>query len=463
MTSMDRLVGLLNPLGYLFLLFAAVTVPGALVAGLYREWTELALFLSLGGGVAVLGVLGVRLRTTTSLSLKEALPFTAFAYLLFSLLGAVIFLPVAPFLDSWFESMSGITTTGLSVLNPEALPRSLVLFRSLYQWIGGGGIIVISLALLLPPGRTALALYGAEHGGDNLAGSVKLTARRVALVYLALTAVGFVAYLTAGMSPFDAGVHILSTISTGGFSPYSDSIGHWRSPAVEAVVAVFMLLGATSFPLFWLLRPGKIRTLTRERQLWALLFMSLGLGALTGAAVGSLGEGLFQGISAVTTTGFASTPTTSLPPASRFMLLLGMIVGGCGGSTAGGIKLFRLFALLALLRWLFAKARLPKEAEVPLRFLGERFSSEEAMRMAAYVFLYFGILAVATVALVYWGYGLEESLFEAASAQGTVGLSLGITQGGPSGVKLILMLLMWMGRLEILPVLLLFRRAVRRT
>jgi len=145
------------------------------------------------------------------------------------------------------------------------------------------------------------------------------------------------------------------------------------------------------------------------------------------------------------------------------MLLLGMIVGGCGGSTAGGIKLFRLFALLALLRWLFAKARLPKEAEVPLRFLGERFSSEEAMRMAAYVFLYFGILAVATVALVYWGYGLEESLFEAASAQGTVGLSLGITQGGPSGVKLILMLLMWMGRLEILPVLLLFRQAVRRT
>ena len=457
---MSRLVA---PLGYLLLVLAACAFPPAIVAGLYGESAELFWFLGLALGTGTLGLLARRLGPSRSLAEVDALPLTALAYLLFSLLGALPFLPVGSFLNGWFEAASGITTTGLSVFRPEALPRSLIFFRSLLQWIGGAGIVVISLALLLPPGRTALALYAAEYGGDNLAGSVKLTARRVGWVYLALTVLGFAAYLAAGMRPFDAGVHVLSTISTGGFSPYSDSIGHYASPAVEAVVGLFMLSGAISFPLFWLLRPGKVRAFLRERQLWALLGASLVLGLMVAGAVGSLGVGLFQGISAVTTTGFASVPTQGLPTAARWALILGMVIGGCGGSTAGGIKLFRLLGVFALARWLLARARLPREAEVPLRFLGETYGQEEALRLAGYVLLYLGVLALAATALVYWGYPLGDALFEAASAQGTVGLSVGIAgPEAPAGVKLILIGLMWMGRLEILPVLLLVRRTVRR-
>ncbi|MCD5408256.1 hypothetical protein LR090_03335 [Candidatus Bipolaricaulota bacterium] len=288
---MESLIRLGSPLGYLLLVLAGSTLPPALVAGLAGEWQELVWFLALGAGAAFLGGLAVRMRPSRPLTEGEALPLTALAYLLFSLLGALPFLTVGSFLDGWFEAASGITTTGLSVFTPEALPRSLTLFRSLYQWLGGAGIVVISLALLLPPGRTALALYSAEYGGQNLAGSVKLTARRVAWVYLSLTGLGFLGYVSAGMGPFDAGVHVLSTISTGGFSPYSDSIGHYASPALEGVVSLFMLTGAISFPLFWLLRPGKVRALLRERQLLALFGLSLVLGLLVGAGMGSLGQG----------------------------------------------------------------------------------------------------------------------------------------------------------------------------
>lgn len=463
MLPMERLTRFLGPVGYLLFVFAgAVLLPG-LVAGLHREWGELALFFGLGGAAALVGGVAVHFKPVGTLTRGEALALTALAYLLFSLLGGIPFLSVTSFLDGWFEAASGITTTGLSVLRPEGLPRSLLLFRSLYQWIGGAGIIVISLALLLPPGRPALALYAAEYGGKNLAGNVRLTARRVGLVYLALTAVGFFIYWACGMSAYEAGVHILSTVSTGGFSVYSDSIGHYASPAIEGAVAFFMLCGATSFPLFWLLRPGKLPALLKERQLWALLGLSLSLGGLAGVAMGTAGGGLFQGISALTTTGFSSLPTGGLPAAARWTLLLGMLIGGCGGSTAGGIKLFRLLALFSLARWLYARAHLPSEAEVPLRFLGERFDQKEAMQIAAYVGVYLVVLAAATTALVYWGYGVEQALFEVASAQGTVGLSLGVTgPAAPVGVKLILIALMWMGRLEILPVILLLRKAVSR-
>lgn len=456
---MDRYFHLLPPLGYVLVVLAAATVPPLLVAASAGEWYQFLLLGALGLGAALVGGLASRLPPRRPLAPSDALALTALSYLLFSLLGAIPFLGVGTFLDGLFEAASGITTTGLSVFAPQALPRSLLLFRSLYQWIGGAGIVVISLALLLPPGRTALALYAAEAGVGNLAGNVRLTARRVATVYLALTGSGFLLYWAFGMSPFQAGVHILSTVSTGGFSTHPASIGGFRSPALEGVVAVFMLAGATSFPLFWLLRPGKWRAFFREPQLGMLVGLSLAGGALLGVAAGSLGGGMFQGISAFTTTGFSTLEPARLPDPARGLLLLGMLIGGCGGSTAGGIKLFRLLGLLALVRWLYTRLRVPREAEVPLKVLGMSFSQTEALRLSAYVVLYLGILAAAALALAGWGYPLADALFEAASAQGTVGLSVGLTAShAPGGAKLILILLMWMGRLEILPVLLLTRR-----
>ena len=444
------------------MVLGAAMVPGAIAAGAAREWPELWAFLGVGVSSALAGW-GLARRRTPSLGPEEAPAFVAASYLLFSLAGAIPFLATGSFLDGWFEALSGITTTGLSVFVAEELPRSLVLFRSLYQWIGGAGIVVLSLALLLPPGRAALSLYAAEYGRENVFGNVRLVARRVAVVYLTLTAAGYGAYLVAGMGPFDGLVHVLSTISTGGFSPYSASIGHYRSPVVEAVVSLFMLSGATSFPLLWTsFRPGGWRRAVVERELWLLLLGPLVLGGVVAGVTGSAGIGLFQGISAVTTTGFATTAVGTLPGPARWALLVGMVLGGMGGSTAGGIKLYRTLGLLALVGWAARRARLPGSAQVPFRVLGRTFSADEALDFSAYVLLYLLVLVAAVLVLSLMGHDTFDALFEAASAQGTVGLSAGIARpGAPAGTKLLLMLLMWMGRLEIFAVILFFRKAVR--
>lgn len=437
-------------------------VPGAVAALAAGEWPQFWTFLGLSlGGTA--GGWALRQRPTPPLKAEEALAFVAACYLLFSLVGAIPFLTVGGFLDGWFEALSGITTTGLSVFVPEKLPRSLLLFRSVYQWIGGAGIVVLSLALLLPPGRAALSLYAAEYGQENVFGNVHLVARRVAAVYFGLTTIGYGAYLLAGMGPFDGLVHILSTVSTGGFSPYSGSIAHYRSPAVEAVVSLFMVCGATSFPLIWALFSPRRAKALRERELWALVGLCFLFGGIIAWASGSFGRGFFQGISALTTTGFATFPTASLSPPARWTMILGMFLGGMGGSTAGGIKLFRALGLVALVGWGLKRARLPGSAQVPFKLLGRTFSAEEVLEFASYVVLYLGLLVAATLILSSMGYKLSDSLFEVVSAQGTVGLSAGIAApGAPAGAKSVLMLLMWMGRLEIFPIILLLRKAVVR-
>ncbi|MGY4707169.1 TrkH family potassium uptake protein [Candidatus Bipolaricaulota sp. J31] len=450
------------PWGYVLLVLGGAMLPGAIVAGVAHEWPQLWSFAGLALGATLGGWVLVR-RRTPSLRPEEAPAFVAASYLLFSLAGAVPFLAAGGFLDGWFEALSGITTTGLSVFVPEELPRSLVLFRSLYQWIGGAGIVILSLALLLPPGRAAISLFAAEYGQENVFGNVRLVAQRVATAYLGLTVAGYGAYLAAGMGPFDGLVHVLSTISTGGFSPYTESIAHFRSPAVEAVVSLFMCAGATSFPLLWAaFQPRGWRKALVERELWLLLAVPLVLGGIIAAVTASPGMGLFQGISAVTTTGFATVPAGELPDPARWALVIGMVLGGMGGSTAGGIKLFRTLGLLSLVGWAVRRARLPGSAQVPFKFLGRTFSADEALGFSAYTLLYLAVLIAAALALTSMGYGLSDSLFEAASAQGTVGLSAGIARpGAPAGAKLLLMLLMWMGRLEIFPVILFLRKAVR--
>ncbi len=450
--------GWLRPLGYLGFVLAGAFLLSGVVAGAYGEYRELPFFLIPGLCAIVAGVVTVFRSPAADLSSRDAMAFAALVYLLFSLVGALPFLGVSGFLRGWFEALSGITTTGLSLYTPEELPRSLLFFRSLLQWIGGAGILLLSLALFLPPGRTALSLYAAEYGQENIFGNVRLVARRVGEVYLGLTALGFLGFWGAGMSPFGAACHILSTLSTGGFSIYSDSIGHYSSGVTQGIVALFMLFGATSFPLFWLLVRGKAKALLSEPQVFLLLGGALVMGFLLWPAMGGP-RGIFQAVSALSTTGFATTPTQSLSPAAKGLVILGMVMGGAGGSTAGGLKLFRVMALWALIIWSFRRVVLPKEAEIPFRLGRHIFPAEEVLEYGAYALLYSVALLGGSLVIAAHGYRFGDSLFEAASALGTVGLSVGITSAtAPIGVKLVLMALMWMGRLEIIPVLLFLRR-----
>ncbi|HIC96607.1 TPA: TrkH family potassium uptake protein [Candidatus Bipolaricaulota bacterium] len=450
-------------LGVLRLLGAVLALP-ALVSLPFREFSYTWVFGALALGLCLLGHLGAWLGRGPSreLELKEALVVTALSYLLFALFGALPFLREIPFIDGLFEALSGFTTTGLSVVEVAELPRTLLFFRSYSQWIGGAGIIVLSLAILLRPGGTAFKLYAAEFGQENLMGSVIATARIMLRIYLILTAVNLFAYLALGMDPFDAALYALSTISTGGFSPHPESLGHYRSPAVHLVAILFMWVGATSFPLWYYLahrREG--RRLLSDRQLRYLLLLSVLAGVIflisSGPTVGARGilPGLFQATTALTTTGFNIADPAGLSPGAKLLAILLMVIGGATGSSAGGIKLFRMIVSLGLLRWLLLRPLLPEEAKIPIKYGASGIGEGELRAISGFILLYLGLLALSAFILMFCGYGFVEALFEAASAQGTVGLSVGVTSPGmPIPAKLVLMLGMWLGRLEILPVLL---------
>jgi trk system potassium uptake protein len=294
--------------------------------------------------------------------LAVALIVTAASYLLFSLLGAFALLPRVGFWDGLFESMSGFTTTGLSVLDVGNLPVSVVFFRAFSQWVGGLGIVVISLLVLVGPGRSSFRLYASEFGEDNQAGDVRVTLREVGLIYLVLTGAGYLTYLLCGMGWLDALLHIMSSVSTGGFSSHGASIGHFPRILTQAATVPFMLLGAIGFSTLLRVRHGRCRALLRDTEAYVLLALVLLFAGLNRAGAGAqagLFDDLFQGLSAVTTTGFSVVPYGEQSALARLLTVALMVIGGSAGSTAGGIKLVRLILLVKLVRCWSRQSRCP--------------------------------------------------------------------------------------------------------
>jgi trk system potassium uptake protein TrkH len=447
----------LTHLGVVSKLLGVVLLLPFLVALLTGDLLHAAVFGVLALGTYLIGRLAAAVERPV-LALKEALVVTALAYLSFGLVGALAFLPDTSFLDGFFEAMSGFTTTGLSVMDIAHLPKSLLFFRAYAQWVGGAGIIVLSLAVFFGPGKAAFQLYASEFKEDNVLGSVITTARVVAMLYVGLTGLGLVVYLVTGMQPFEALLHVMATLSTGGFSPYPESIGKFRSSLVTWAVIGFMLLGATSFPLYYLIRlhgPGRF---WRDRQMRALLGLialaTLVFVGLRGWHLENLTSSVFRATSALTTTGFNLTDTTSWSEGSKLVTVFLMIIGGSAGSTAGGIKVLRLLILARLLGWFVLRELLPPEAQIPMKYGELVVSDHELKQHVGFFILYVGLVFVTTVPLVCAGFPTIDALFESASALGTVGLSTGITSPDLTAwLKLVLIFDMWAGRLEILPVL----------
>lgn len=428
----------------------------------FGEWQETVLFGSLA---ALSFAYGKRKRAAAQVpvSPKDALVFAALAYLAFALVGAIAYLPAMSFVDGFFESMSGFTTTGLSLLDVETSPKSLLFFRAYSQWIGGAGIVVLSIVFLPGARTTLLPLYAAEFREENLLGNIVSTTRLVFSIYGGLTFLGFIAFVACGMGAYDALLHVLSTLSTGGFSPYPDSVGHFHSAAIDIAVMVFMLAGAVAFPLYYrAFREGAGRLLF-DSQLRALVILSaLGL-ALSLTYTGLRGGGrllladAFHTISAVTTTGFNLTDTRAWPEGQKLLAILLMTIGGSAGSTAGGLKLVRVLILFRLAQWTMLRTFLPSEAELPIRQGGRVLSDTDVKSVVGLTVVYLSLNLLCSVLLTFTGAGPLDALFESTSAIGTVGLSTGLTGPGlPSWAKLVLAFEMWAGRLEILPLLVLF-------
>ncbi|PZC48686.1 MAG: trk system potassium uptake protein TrkH [Chloroflexi bacterium] len=444
-------------MGLVLRLLGLLFVPSVVVALAFGEFERAGLFAALALGVFAIGWLA-SLANRPALEVREALVVTALAYLAFSLAGGLAHLPEAPLIDGFFESMSGFTTTGLSTLDPALLPKSLLFFRASTQWVGGAGIIVIALVVLFGPGRAPFKLYAAEFGGENLVGSVVATARVVIKVYLGLTALGYVVFLAVGMAPFDALLNIMTTVSTGGFSPFTDSVGHYQGIRFHVAFMVFMILGAVSFPLYYLaLREGPRRFLADIQLRWLLAIVVLAgvaMFGILGWGVSAALPAFFQATSAASGTGFSTVDISSLPETMRLAMIPLMLIGGSVGSTAGGIKLLRFIILAKLGTWMVTRALLPQEAQVPVKYGNDTVSDGELKEMFAFVALFAAIFFGSAMLLALAGFPVLDALFESASAAGTVGLSTGITSPDLSSwAKLVLSFQMWAGRLEVLAVL----------
>ncbi|WP_340098940.1 potassium transporter TrkG [Salinibaculum salinum] len=416
-------------------------------------------------------------------------------------------------LHAFFESMSGWTGSGLTMaIHEPSLPRTMQWWRSFIQWVGGVGVIVLTVSILSRPGSGSYALYQSEAREEKIHPSVVSTVRTVWKLVVGYTLLAFV-LLFGAISASDSAYaeslslwevawqalnHAMTGLTTGGFSVTDNSIATYNSPLVETVLLPIMILGAIAFPIHYIiLRDRKVSELASDLQTrWLLILLAAGvvvlsvqnvlsvsaapdafatqsflpfsIPSLDGAQLDAIRDSTFQWISALSCTGFQSAPIGRWLAGGKVMVVGAMVLGGAAGSTVGGIKIIRGYTIVRGIIWQFSRVFLPKNAVVTAR-IGDRTLDREAMERefseaAIVTLLWLLILVTSSIVLINVAgpdFGYADALFEVASAQGNVGLSSGIT--GPTMSPLaegMFILNMWIGRLEIIPVLVFIRAAM---
>lgn len=457
---------ILSYTGLILLLEGAVTLSPLLFLPFYPEELPLAPgFLIPAAALALLGLALRRVfhpRTYVVLTMREGGVIVLISWIAAFLSAAAPFMLILDFTftQAVFESVSGWTTTGLSVVDVTRAPNLILLWRSIVQFAGGAGFAIIMLASLAGPAGTGFST--AEGRTDQLVPHVRASARLVMMIYSGYALAGIIAYLLAGMTPFDSLNHTFAAISTGGFSTRVESIGYWNSFAVEAVSIVLMIFGNLNFLTAYTLLNGKFRAFSRngEIRLISLVipFCTLALFLLTTPALyphldKAFRVALFETVTAITTTGFSTVAYTDWNGAGVFVLLLLMLIGGGSGSTAGGIKQFRVYLLYREFIWEIRRAFLPRNT-VTEHFVwqGENrdyITDSRIRQIAMFLFCYLAVYAAGTFVLTAYGYSLRDSLFEFASSLGTVGITIGVTApDAPRGVLWTEIAGMVLGRLE---------------
>ena len=410
---------------------------------------------------------------------REGYVIVATVWVVYSIFGMLPFwlsgaLPTIT--DAWYETMAGFTTTGSTVFTDVAAQtHSVLLWRSLMQWIGGMGIIVLSVAILPMFGLGGMQLYSAEVTGvsyEKLSPRIADTAKHMWITYIGLTISEGILLWFFGMRGFDALCHSMATISTGGFSTHNDSVISY-GPAIQWTIAVFMLLSGINFTqLIYAFRGKPQRLIQDEETKWYVaacllggLALSTGLLIYTHGLWSSIRIGLFTSIATITSTGFVSADYMIWPPILWMIVFFMMFTGGASGSTSGGMKWVRIaiFAKSALAE---IKRRIHPNAVIPIRFNGHTLREQTTSNVVAFMFFYIVIIVVASLCFCACGIGFDESIGIAVSMIGNVGVSIG--QWGSSGcyaalpdvAKWIATFVMLIGRLEIFTVLLLFSKAL---
>jgi trk system potassium uptake protein TrkH len=420
----------------------------------------------LSGGLILVGGALSRLPAPTSIRANEALTVTTLLFILTPVLMAWPLMESdVPYIDALFEAVSGVTTTGLSTLGSiENRSSSFLFARAWMQWYGGLGIVIMSVALMMGHQVATRQLIDPVDSGDSLISTARAHARRMLWVYGALTIVGVLIVWSLNGNAFVSLLHVLSAVSTGGFSSFDTSLTGALSKPSAVAISVISLMGAVSLPLYWRTvhsgwRRG-IHVLISNVELHALLISVLIVGSVLGVlayfqeSAEPWYHGFMLGLSAQTTTGFATGSLNELDSASSVIVIISMLTGGSIGSSAGGMKLLRILILFRLIHLTLQRTALPPHAVATLTLGGQRLESDDVIKALQVMLLYLVLLVISWWFFVFMEYDPLDALFEVASAIGTVGLSSGITRPElETPLKALLCFDMLAGRLEIVALL----------
>ncbi len=444
----------------------------------YGESGTIRAFLLTALFVTVPAVLFLRVGTPPDqdVSTRDGFLMVSLGWLAVSLVGAVPFYlsgAIPSFPDAFFETISGFTTTGASILTDiESLPRSMLYWRSLTHWLGGMGIIVLAVAIFPILGIGGLQLIKAEAPGpsvDKLTPKIAGTAKILWITYVALSALETLLLYFGGMDLFDSLTHTFGTMATGGFSPRAAGVGHYNSAYIDAVITVFMVLAGINFVLYFKLITGRFRSLHRDTELksyLAIFFAATAVIAigLYGDRFSTVGESLryasFQAASILTTTGYATDDFALWPMLPQAVLFALMFVGGCSGSTGGGIKVIRVVTMLKQ-GWNEMRFLVYPRGVFRIRVNREVLRKNVVYAISGFVVLYLFIIVLTTVVVAAAGEDILTSLSTALVTLGNIGPGFGRVGPAlnyafyPDWIKLYLGFIMVMGRLEIYTVLIL--------
>ena len=395
------------------------------------------------------------------LKFKHSMFISSVAWLWAGFVGAIIMMLILDisFIDAFFENISAWTGSGLTMFSDvESLPMSILFLRSLEQWIGGLGVVIIFINLLIKPGTSAFKLYKSEARDDRIRPNIKNTLKKTIEIYLIYTLFGIILYILAGLPLFDSVNLTFTTISTGGMSIKNANVGFYNNNIVYLITMVLMLLGATSFTVHYNLVKTKGKSIIKDIQFQAII-LSIIISGILIAAITHMApmNVIFHIVSAVTTTGAniaSSSELASWAPASLIIIMLLMVMGGSSGSTVGAVKTIRVITFLRGINLTVTNVIAPKRV-VNTKIANKTFNEREIKEASSYIAVYLMFLIVSWIIMTFYTNDPINSLFDVTSTIGNVGLSTGMINGSLATLpKIMLIFLMWIGRLEIIPILL---------
>jgi trk system potassium uptake protein len=465
-------------LGLLLVVEGAAMLLAFGISLLYNEYDKAAFLISSGISISLgAGLIYLTRNAKREIGRREGYIIVSAVWIVFSFFGSLPYLlsgAIPNFTNAFFETISGFTTTGSSILNDiEALPHGILFWRSITQWLGGMGIIVLSLAILPVFGIGGMQLFMAEVPGptpDRLSPRIRQTAKALWGIYLIFTIAETILLWIAGMELFDAVCHSFTTMATGGFSTRQASIAYWSSPAIQYIIVVFMFLAGTNFTLSYMALRGNFKRVSKDEEfkyygLFVLgfsLVIFLGLLITTHTGVEqAFRDALFQVVSIITTTGFATVNYLSWTPFLTILLFGLFFFGGSAGSTGGGMKIMRIVLLLKNSYYELRRMVHPN-AVIPVKFNRHSVDSKIITNVLAFFMFYMVIFGASSIIFSFMEPDIESAMGAVATSLGNIGPGLGNVGPAenffhvtPAG-KWFLSFLMLLGRLELFTILVIF-------